>query len=383
MEERCYYLGFSSFSGIGPHKFSLLFDYFHSGKNAWLATKSELLDAKLGEKTTEKLEAFRKTFDLEKYAESLEKKQIQFVTLTDTEYPERLKQIPNAPFLLYMKGSLSCLSEVEGVIRNDTSTLLSEKISDGFEKKVIAVVGTRRITSYGRAVTELFTESLVQAGCVIVSGLALGVDAVAHQATIDTKGKTIAVLGCGVDCCFPKENLGIYQQILESGGVIVSEFPLSAPPTIGSFPARNRIVAGLSDAVLVTEGAEDSGALITADFALQYERKAFAIPGAITSSLSKGPYKLLKNGGVLVTSTEELLEKLGLKGDQRGRGDKRKVVKGDTKDEQKIIELLAQESLRIDDLIKRIGIASSELSAVLSMMEIKGFIVLQNGYYSL
>lgn len=363
-EDRTYWLGFSSFSGIGPQKFSLLLKRFHNAKAAWEAAIHDL-EPILGNKLTEKFVAFRNAFDVEKYVNKLEKKQVDFLTLSDSRYPELLKQISKPPFVLYMRGNIDLLQ------RNGHAAC-------------IAVVGTRKITSYGQTVTKLFTESLVQYNCIVVSGLALGVDAIAHRSTIEHQGKTIAVLGSGVDTCYPRENQKIYADIVSSGGAIVSEYPLGQEPTIGSFPSRNRIIAGLSDAVLVTEGAEDSGALITADHALEMGRKAFAIPGPITSSLSKGPYKLLKKGGILVTSPEELFKELQLKSTT---GSKRITSttgkKGDTKEEQVIIDLLSKEELRIDELIKRTGLSSAEVSATVSMMEIKGMIGLKNGYYGL
>ena len=204
----------------------------------------------------------------------------------------------------------------------------------------------------------------------------MGVDAVAHKTAIDNNGKTIAVLGCGVDCVTPAENLNLYNEILEKGGCILSELPLGHPPSKGSFPARNRIVAGLSLGVLVTEGAEDSGALITAEYAFKNNRKVFAVPGSITSSLSKGPYKLLKKGAILVTSGEDILKELKVQNSKlkTTAPNSKFRVRGETREEQIILKILANEPLHFDEIVRRTGINSSKLGSVLSLMEIKGMV---------
>lgn len=364
MNEKSYYVGFSVFPGVGPQKFSSLLTHFPSAKTAWEAAPDELQKV-IGEKLTAKFVIFRTTFDLEGYQDQLERKEVLCITLAEEEYPELLKQIKNPPFVLYIKGEKKILKPIQ----NDNLM------------KYIAVVGTRRITSYGKTVTQLFTEQLVHDECIIVSGLALGVDAIAHKTALANNGTTIAVLGNGVDLCFPKENQKIYDEILSHNGAIVSEYPLSLEPTIGSFPARNRIIAGLSNAVLVTEGSEDSGALITADHAFDFGRKVFAIPGPITSSLSKGPHTLLKRGGVLVVTPEDMLNELGVAKIQSVNVSKKAI--GDTPDEQKILDLLIIEPMMIDQLIKRSGLSSSQIGIVLSLLELKGIIIAQNSYYSL
>jgi DNA processing protein len=229
----------------------------------------------------------------------------------------------------------------------------------------------------------MFTTELVSAGCVIVSGLALGVDSIAHAATVAAGGKTIAVLGCGVDCCNPRENQAIYTSILESGGVMVSEYGLGMQPTKGSFPSRNRIIAGLSRGVIVTEGAAGSGSLITANDAFANERKVFAVPGPITSSLSLGPYELLKKGGTLATSAKDVIEGLGIKG-RNPPSLKLRRVKADTKEEQVIIDLLQNENLHIDEIGRQSGIGASQLGSLLSLLEMKGIIkTLDAGLFSM
>lgn len=372
MDEKAYWLGFSVFSGIGPITFQKLYQHFGSAKAIWEANVSDLRKGGLGPILTKRFETFRADFSFDAYTRILLAQGVSFITLRDEAYPELLKKIKNPPFLIYIKGDNTILR-----------ASLSRAEARDSNNITIAVVGTRKVTSYGREVTQLLTQELVVAGCVIVSGLALGVDAIAHKTTIDSGGKTIAVLGSGIDICHPSSNQLLYNSIIQGHGAIVSEYPLGEPPSKGSFPSRNRIIAGLSQAVVVTEGAEDSGALITANDAFKNNRKVFAVPGLITSSLSKGPFKLLQKGATLVTSAKDILDELGL--GTKGQRDKvRKEIKGETKEEQKIIDLLQNESLHFDDIVKKTGFASSELGILLSLMEVKGIVkTLEAGMYSL
>ena len=250
------------------------------------------------------------------------------------------------------------------------------------DEKIIAVVGTRKITEYGREVTSLLASELVSAGFTIVSGLAMGVDAVAHKTAIENGEKTIAVLGSGVDLCYPSANRNIYNSIVSGAGAVVSEFPPGQVPSRGSFPSRNRIIAGLSMGVLVTEGAEDSGALITADYALSNGRRVFAVPGPITSSLSKGPYKLISKGAKLVTTVKDILDELGVRQRvKRDTGDKR--ARGETAEENLILKILENEAMDFDQIVRATKMDSSKLGSILSIMEIKGLIKsLESGFFS-
>lgn len=361
MEEKSYWLGFSMFLGIGPKKFNMLLEYFGSAKDAWHASLAELKASGIGNKVPQDFVAFRKNFSIEGYEQLLHAKGITYFIVSEKSYPKRLVEILNPPFILYVRGNSHVL----------------------VQDKMIAIVGTRKITTYGKQVTEMFTQELVDAGCSIVSGLALGVDAVAHKATLDAGGKTIAVLGCGVDCCYPSTNSRLYEEIIEKGGAIVSEYGLGVPPNQGSFPSRNRIIAGLSQGVLVTEGAVDSGSLITANDALKNNRPVFAVPGPITSTLSKGPYELMQKGGKLVVSAKDVLDELCFNnGSTRLR--KATVMRmGDTPEEQKIIDLLAEQELDFDEIVRKIKIPSSMVGGILSMMEMKGMVRSSDGVFGL
>lgn len=371
MSERSFYLAFSNFSGVGPIKFEKLIREFGSAKAAWYAPK-EKLESIIGKSHAEKFEAFNKEFDFDSYLKRLVKQKISFVCLSEKEYPHLLKKIPNPPFVLYAKGNVE-------IIQSFPPSLKLRKGRQ--DDKLIAIVGTRRITSYGREITEMFARSLSEAGLTIVSGMAYGVDGVAHQATIDAGGKTIAVLGNGVDQAYPRENQKLYEDILDSGGLIISEYPPGTPPSAGSFPARNRIVAGLSDGVLVTEGAQDSGSLITANFGLEFDRKVFAVPGPITSSLSAAPLRLIEKGAKLVVSPDDILRELGIKNHEL-RKDAQKFASLSS-EEKKIVELIENEALHFDEIVRRLKFDSAKLATILSIMEIKGVIKNSGGNYSI
>ena len=345
-------------NGIGPKTFKLLLQGFGSAEKAWNASASEL-EPILKPVLTFKFLSFRSEYNSKKYNEQFKRQKISVIAMSDKEYPQLLKQITNPPIVLYVKGSVDLLSS---------------------KSNKIAVVGTRHITSYGRQITEMFAADLAGAGLVVVSGMALGVDGVAHKATIDSGGKTIAVLGNGVDTPYPTENEKLYEEILDSGGAVLSEFPPGMPPSIGSFPSRNRIVAGLSLGVLVTEGASDSGSLITANFGLEFGRKVFAVPGPITSPLSKAPLDLISKGARLVTSTDDILRELNIKSSS---SQIKNSPKGETKEEKLVLKILENEPLDFDEIARLTKIDSSKLASIISMMEIKGIIkTLSGGTFS-
>ncbi len=281
------------------------------------------------------------------YIKSIEDNGIKWLTIFDDNYPTLLKQIYDPPFVLYYKGSLDCLT-----------------------KKCIAVVGTRKITGYGKVITEQFTKDLSNAGLTIVSGLARGVDSCAHWAALRNESLTAAVLGGGLNKIFPPENERLALEIASAGGVVLSEFPPDYPSMPGNFPARNRIISGLSLGVLVTEAAEDSGSLITVRLAIEQGREVFAIPGPITSSLSFGPIELIKTGAIPVVSAEEILENLGI-----NKATSLKVISGDlSEEEKKIMEVLENESLHIDEIGRILNFDSAKISGLLLKMEITGLV---------
>lgn len=351
-EEKKYWVAFNVFEGIGPARFKLLLDYFGSAKSAFYAPEKELKEIGLGEKLVDKFINFRKNiFDNDSYFLRLEKLGVEVICSEEENYPKMIKEIENRPPILYVRSE------------KDIKILSAEK--------AVAVVGTRKVTSYGRQVTEMITEGLVSAGLVIVSGLARGVDKIAHETAMRNNGLTIAVLGNGLDLIYPPEHKDLAKGIVESGGVLVSEFPLGTQAMPGNFPARNRIISGLSLGVVVTEAAEDSGSLITASNAAEQGREVFAVPGPITSPLSKGTSELIKKGAKLVSGVEDILEELGM-----GRVSRvPRVSRGElSEDENKIVDLLENENLTVDEIIRRLRSDSGKIGSLLSMLEIRGMV---------
>lgn len=346
--DKPYWVGFNTFDGIGPLRFKLLLEYFGSAEKAWRASREELLKIGLGIKITERLVKYRATFNIDSYLRKLEELGIKVLIWEDEGYPKLLRQISTAPAVLYVKGKILP--------------------QDG---KALAVVGTRKVTVYGRQVTQVLTRDLVAQGLTIVSGMARGVDSIAHQVALTAGGRTIAVLGCGIDLIYPPENKRLYQKISENGAV-VSEVPLGKYVTRGVFPARNRIISGLCFGVLVTEGAKDSGSLITASFAGEQGREVFAVPGPITSPFSQGPANLIKKGAKLVYSVKDILEELNM--GHRVKSVGYKEIKGETKEEKKIVEILKDGNLHIDEIIRKTGWGTSKVGGILSLMEVKGMV---------
>lgn len=342
----------------------MLLEYFGSAEKIWKSPERELRDTGLGEKLADRFLDFRKKFSLENYLKTIGQSGIHVITFQDKRYPPLLKEIPDAPFVLYIRGNIELIEAL-----HDT----------------VAVVGTRMITSYGRTITENITGDLVRNGATIVSGMAYGVDTVAHETAIEAGGKTIAVLGCGVDIIHPKSNTTLYWKIVKGAGLVISEFPVGQWAEKGLFPARNRIISGLSRGVLVTEGAKDSGALITARYAAEQGRDVFAVPGPITSSLSEGPTILLKQGAKLVTGAEDILEELRIqKSEFRNQNSDRKTPDNLSSDERKIVDLLGRESMHFDELVRKSGLPAEKLGRLLTMMEVKKFVKnTGNGIYGL
>lgn len=268
------------------------------------------------------------------------------LTLTGEDIPEQLWTIPGAPTALYISG----------------------KLSQALRQPLLAVVGSRKTSSYGRQITAQLVREVAGRGITIVSGLALGVDGIAHQAALEAQTSTVAVLPCGLDTIYPRSHFHLGKQILESGGVLLSEYPEGTPPLRQHFIERNRLVSGLADAVLITEAAEKSGTLHTASFALDQGKTVLAVPGNITSDLSKGTNNLLKAGAQLVTETADILHALGIDPTTRAHHD----LFGDTEDETRILQLLAAGVSDIHELQKQSQLSAAHFNRSLTMLEING-----------
>ncbi len=399
MGQNRFVLGFSAFSGIGTVRFNKLIEVFGSAENAWNADGKDVQDV-IGPQTGKQFNEFRKSFNLQKYAEEIERKNILWFAPGDTDYPKLLKQLNDViPATSVILGNEATPGSDSGQARmTDGSRIKSGMTRVPFilfakgntqllkNDKTIAIVGTRKVTDYGRQVTEMLTRDLVTSGFTIVSGMALGVDGIAHRIVIESKGNTIAVLGSGVDVPTPREHASLYNAILENNGLILSTFSPGEDAHIGSFPARNAIVAGISRGVVVTEGAEDSGSLITAEYAKKYERPVFAVPGQITSQQSKGTNNLIKQGAIPVSSALDIFDSLGIMNAPQAERVKypkgtsfpeaaRQALSSKVKEEQEIIDLLEQNGpLHFDEIVRTMEKDSSTIGSLLSLMELKGMI---------
>lgn len=333
---------------IGPTRFRRLLEVFGEPEAAWRASPLELTRAGLDRRAIEGILRLRRTADPQAVLERLGRQGVRLLTIRDPGYPELLREVHDPPPVLYIKGEL-----LAG------------------DRWAVAVVGTRRVTSYGRQVVERLVGELARAGLTIVSGLARGVDGVAHRVALDAGGRTIAVLGSGLDRIYPAEHSALARDIAASGAV-VSEFPLGTPPDALNFPRRNRIISGLAMGTLVIEAGETSGALITADFALEQGREVFAVPGSILSAASAGPNRLIQEGAKLVTCAQDILEELNISAAAQQEAVREALPENET--EALLLQLMGSEPQHIDELGRAAGLPAAEVSSTLTLMELKGLV---------
>lgn len=348
-----YWACFTYCRKLGSVKLRKIAAHFSSMKTAWEAPLTEFAQLGLDDGTVADIEARRQELTPQSVWEKIVKEGLALIPFSDPLYPPLLKEIYDPPAVLYMRGNLG---EQENEIW-------------------IAVVGTRHVSTYGQQVTEMLVRPLAEAGLTIVSGLAYGVDALAHETTLKAHGRTIAVLGCGLDraSVYPSNHRYLAEKIASEGGAVVSEFAPGTPPLKHHFPFRNRIIAGLSRATLVIEAPEGSGAMTTAAYALEYNREVFTVPGNITSLNAWGPNELLKKGATPVTKPDDIFAALNL-ADVKVALDTRKNLPN-TEEELKIFEsLTADEPQHIDSIAKSAGMPAPLTSSTLSIMELKGMV---------
>jgi DNA processing protein len=347
-EEVKYFNAFNLIDGIGPIAFKKLLAYFKSLKTAWSAEVSEFTQVGLGKSVIEQIRKKRPKINPDWEMGKLIKEGIDLITIQDKNYPKLLKEIYTPPALLYIRGKF--------------------KATDQFS---LGIVGTRKLSLYGRQITPLITADLAQAGLTIVSGLAKGIDTLAHQTTLETNGRTIAVLGSGLDrkSIYPFINRRLAEKISQNGAVI-SEFPLGTKPLPQHFPQRNRIISGLSLGVLVIEAPEKSGALITAKDALEQNRDIFAIPGPIFNQNSLGPNNLIKMGAKLVSQANDVFEELNLT--SLTKPARKKRISSDNQEEALILKQLSAQPIHIDKIINQTKLSTTVVNSTLTLMEIKG-----------
>lgn len=278
----------------------------------------------------------------------MHKEIIETIKIGDKNYPKILKQIHKPPKELYVKGR----------ILGDTEF-------------AIAIVGSRIASMYGLTTAERLGYELASRGLVVVSGLARGIDSASHKGALKAHGKTIAVLGSGLDIIYPPENKKLAEEIVEKNGALISEFPMGAPPAPKNFPQRNRIISGLSLAVVVVEAAKDSGALITADFALEQNREVFAVPGKVDSATSFGTNKLIKEGAKLVQTADDIMDELGLKL-KASKGSAAEALKPNiSQDEKAVYESLSGEAKYLDDVVEEAKLPLNKTQEILLRLQIR------------
>jgi len=350
MEGIEYLVALSHFEHFGPRRLKFLFKYFGSWRLAWEANNQALIASGVKESTVDLFIEHRSKTDPQKLYENITELGIKLATLDDVFYPPLLREIYAPPPLLYYKGSL-----------NDNSWL-----------SALAIVGTRKATSYGQHAIEKIIKDLNGSNITIVSGLALGIDALAHQNALANNLITISFLGCGVDQIYPRTNQLLSEKIIKQGGALISEFPPKTKPFKSNFPRRNRLIAGSCFATLVIEAAQKSGALITARYALDENREVMAVPGPIYNESSEGANDLLKSGAKLITSGHDILNSLNL--DILKIQQDNKNLLNSNCDDIKIIEALQLGPSYINDIAKSTGLDMNVINSRLVIMEMKGLV---------
>ncbi len=348
--EQYYLAALQQVPGIGSSRIKALVDYFGSARQAWLADQGDLFLSKCLDNTVcNNLLRHRDKLDIHNLAEILCKKRIFLCSLTDDNYPVLLRNTFNPPYVLYYRG----------VLPN--------------HDKLVAIVGARKASPYGQNAAAMLAAALAAAQVGIVSGAARGIDTIAHQGALE-QGYTIAVLGCGVDISYPPENARLLARIAEAGAVI-SEYAPGVMAQARHFPARNRIISGLSRGVIVVEAAERSGALITADFALEEGRDVFAVPGSIFADGSKGTNRLIKQGAKLVDRVADVMEEYGWNADPL-----KPAGMSLSDEEQAVYSLLNyEEPIGIEEIVTKLNVLPATAAYILLQLTLRGLTVEHSG----
>lgn len=337
--------------GIGNINIEKIIDYFYDLNEFWQSANKQVLNLNsLKEEVKEKIIYNRSQNNIERLLDNIEKLNIDVVTIYDENYPIGLKSLYDNPKVLYIKGKID------------------------YDKVTMAIVGSRKATSYGKWACEKFTKELVDLGITIVSGLASGIDTIAHRTTIDHGGKTIGVLGNGIDIIYPKRNHSLYKDMEESGAII-TEFPPGTPPMAFNFPQRNRIISGLSRGVIVIEAQEKSGSLITAHHALDQGKDVFALPGNINSIFSSGTNKLIKDGAKPLLDIDDIIEEIIELQEMILLKNKKEInYLNYSETEIKIIKMIEESPMHSDTIAYKVGIDISTVTGILTVLELKGVI---------
>jgi DNA processing protein len=348
MDNTRYYLGFNIVNGIGPARIDRLIERCGTIEGAWHASFADMQAAGLDARRTEALLKAQRRLDLDAELERAKRAGIELLTREHPGYPAVLAHIPSPPPLLYVRGRLA-----------------------DADRWSVAVVGTRSPTSYGKEAARRLAGDLAAAGITVVSGLAIGIDTIAHSATLEQSGRTIAVLASGLDQVYPERNRALAERIVASGAM-VSEFPIGTRPIPQLFPVRNRLISGLSLGTLVVEAGASSGALITVDYALEQGRDVFAVPGSIFSKVSQGTNRLIRNGATIATQAEDILEALNLTA--RATQQEVQTAFPDDPTELALLELISYEPQHVDELRLSSGLPIAIVSSTLALLELKGLV---------
>jgi DNA processing protein len=348
VDEKAYWIAFNKVAGIGAVRMAALLALCGSAEAAWRASIQELKTAGIDKRTLENLLQARRTIDVAAEFERTLKAGVQVLTLNDDAYPINLRQIDTPPPLIYVRGTLQ---------PNDSWA--------------IGIVGTRRASPYGREVAHTLSRDLATSGITVVSGLALGIDTVAHKSALASEGRTIAVLGSGVDQIYPPENRGLAQAIAANGAV-VSEYALGTRPDASNFPPRNRVISGLSRGVVIVEASQRSGALITARFAVEQGRDVFAVPGSILHPGSAGCNTLIQQGAIPLLHVNDIMNQLNLE-QVRSQQAARAIIPADPQ-EAALLAHMNQEPRHLDDLVRQSSLSAPQVAGLLTVMELKGLV---------
>ena len=348
MIDQKYWLGFSLVSGIGPRRLTHLLNWFGDVASAWGASETQLRQAGLEAQPRENFLRQRQKIDLDAEMSRIEAAGAWLLALSDDSYPILLKELADAPLVLYVKGSLLTV-----------------------DQNALSVVGTRSATHYGYEAAYKLSYALAQQNVSIISGLAHGIDTAAHRGALKAGGRTIAVMGCGIDQIYPAENHELAQQIIQSGA-LVSEFPLGTAPEGRNFPRRNRIISGLGLGVLVVEAPAGSGALITADMAAEQGRDVFAVPGNIFNKSSHGSNQLIQDGAKLVMTVADIVEELNITYTRVEAKTRTERVVPENQTEATIMKYLSADPLHVDNLARACEMPIAQVTSTLTILELKG-----------
>ncbi|WP_028459927.1 DNA-processing protein DprA [Chloroflexus sp. Y-396-1] len=343
-----YYVGFNLVPGIGPLRLARLIERCGSIAAAWHADETMMIAAGLDARSMAGLQEARRRIDLDAELERLRAVGVTPISIADPRYPPLLRMIPAPPPLLYLCGTLTPA-----------------------DQRAVAIVGTRHPSHYGREAARRLARDLASAGMTIVSGLALGIDTIAHTAALEAGGRTIAVLASGIDRVYPERNRALAERI-KTSGALLSDYPLGTPPAPLNFPPRNRIISGLSLATLVVEAGESSGALITVQFALDQGREVMAVPGSIFNPLSAGPHRLIRDGAAIVTGADDVLAVLNL--DRQTTLADTPLDVALTPEEEAIYAVVMAEPQHIDMIGRAAGQSAAATAAALALLELKGLV---------